>query len=107
MDRETFETLCRVYHKMVVADTLLETEGLSVGRKDTSPGGQVQGRMFGESSRSIAGGIRKHPAFTLWKSYSEVYLKLLSHFGLSPASRGVRVQPKEGGKENGKDRFFK
>ena len=85
LDRETFETLCRAYHKMIIADDLLEAEGLSV-----------------ESER----GSKKHPAFSQWKSYSDLYVKLLSHFGLSPSSRGVKIQPKEEVKKDGKDRFF-
>jgi P27 family predicted phage terminase small subunit len=85
LDRETFETLCRTYHKMVVADDLLEVEGLSV-----------------DSER----GSKKHPAFTMWKSYSDLYVKLLNHFGLSPSSRGIKIQPKEEVKKDGKDRFF-
>jgi len=87
LDRETFETLCRVYHKMVVADRLLEAEGLSV--------------------EGLKGTNKKHPAFTQWKAYSDLYLKLLHHFGLSPYSRGVKVRPSEEVKENGKERFFK
>jgi len=87
LDRETFETLCRVYHKMVVADSLLEAEGLSV--------------------EGLHGTDKKHPCFTQWKAYSDLYVKLLSHFGLSPYSRGIRVQPKEEKKESGKARFFK
>ena len=86
LDKETFETLCRTYHKMVVADDLLEAEGLSV-----------------DSER----GSKKHPAFTQWKSYSDLYVKLLSHFGLSPYSRGVKIQPKQEVKSDGKERFFK
>jgi len=86
LDRETFETLCRAYHKMVVADDILEAEGLSV-----------------KSER----GSKKHPAFSQWKSYSDLYVKLLSHFGLSPYSRGVKIQPKQEKKADGKDRFFK
>lgn len=87
LDRETFTTLCRVYHKMVVADSLLEVEGLSVdGLKGTN---------------------KKHPAFSQWKAYSDLYLKLLSHFGLSPYSRGVKIHPKEEEKKNGKSKFFK
>ena len=86
LDRETFETLCRTYHKMVVADDLLEAEGLSV-----------------DSER----GSKKHPAFTQWKSYSDLYVKLLSHFGLSPQARGTKVHPKQEVKGNGKERFFK
>jgi P27 family predicted phage terminase small subunit len=87
LDRETFETLCRVYHKMVMADHLLEEEGLSTD--------------------GTRGTVKKHPAFTLWKAYSDLYLKLLSHFGLSPYSRGVKVVPREEGKDDGKTRFFK
>ena len=72
---------------MTVADLLLEREGLSVdGLKGTN---------------------KKHPAFTQWKAYSDLYLKLLSHFGLSPYSRGVKIMPKEERKENGKEKFFK
>jgi P27 family predicted phage terminase small subunit len=87
LDRETFETLCRVYHKMTVADRLLENEGLAVdGLHDTT---------------------KKHPAFTMWKAYSDLYLKLLSHFGLSPYSRGVKITPREEENSDGKNRFFK
>lgn len=85
LDRETFETLCRTYHKMVVADDLLESEGLSVA-----------------SER----GAKKHPAFTQWKSYSDLYVKLLSHFGLSPYSRGVKIQPREDKKDDKKAKYF-
>lgn len=87
LDRETFETLCRAYHKMVAADRLLEVEGLSVNDQ--------------------RGSNKKHPAFTQWKAYSDLYLKLLGHFGLSPYSRGMKVIPKEEKQENGKKRFFK
>ena len=79
LDRETFGTLCRTYHKMVVADALLEVEGLSV--------------------EGLKGTNKKHPAFTQWKAYSDLYLKLLSHFGLSPQSRGMKVRPAEEVKE--------
>lgn len=87
LDRETFETLCRAYHKMVVADGLLEVEGLSV--------------------EGLHGTNKKHPAFSQWKAYSDLYLKLLSHFGLSPYSRGVKIIPREEVSENGKAKFFK
>lgn len=87
LDRETFETLCRTYHKMMLADSLLEVEGLSVdGLKGTN---------------------KKHPCFTQWKAYSDLYVKLLGYFGLSPYSRGVKIRPKEESMENGKKRFFK
>lgn len=87
LDRETFETLCRTYHKMVISDIALEEEGLSV--------------------EGLRGTTKKSPFFTQWKAYSDLYLKLLSHFGLSPQSRGMKVRPAEEVKENGKERFFK
>jgi len=87
LDRETFESLCRVYHKFVTADLELEEAGLSVNDQ--------------------RGSEKKHPAFTQWKAYSDLYIKLLSHFGLSPYSRGVKIRPKEQEERNGKTRFFK
>ena len=85
LDRETFEVLCRTYHKMIVCDDLLEVGGLMV---------------------SGVKGDKKSPAYTQWKAYSDLYVKLLSHFGLSPYSRGMKIQPKEEVKKDGKDRFF-
>ena len=87
LDRETFESLCRVYHKFIVSDLELEEAGLSVADKK--------------------GSEKKHPAFTQWKAYSDLYIKLLHHFGLSPYSRGVKVRPKEEATANGKAKFFK
>lgn len=87
LDRETFETLCRTYHKMVIADIALEDEGLSV--------------------EGLRGTMKKSPFFTQWKAYSDLYIKLLSHFGLSPHSRGMVVKPAEEVKNDGKKRFFK
>ena len=87
LDRETFETLCRTYHKMTIADITLDEEGLS--------------------AEGLRGTTKKNPFFTQWKAYSDLYLKLLSHFGLSPQSRGIKVRPMEEVKDNGKERFFK
>jgi P27 family predicted phage terminase small subunit len=87
LDRETFDTLCRTYHKMTVADINLESEGAFVD--------------------GLRGTIKKSPFLTQWKTYSDLYIKLLSHFGLSPLSRGKRIQPMEAVQANGKDRFFK
>ena len=85
LDRETFILLCRTYHRMMMLDKLLEDEGYVVK---------------GENKTQ-----KKHPAFSEWKSYSDLYVKLLSHFGLSPTSRGAKIHPKE--PDNGKRRFFK
>lgn len=87
LDRETFESLCRVYHKFKRADLELEEAGLSMN--------------------DARGSEKKPPQFTMWKAYSELYIKLLSHFGLSPSSRGMKIRPREEEQKNGKSRFFK
>ncbi|MEN6486353.1 MAG: phage terminase small subunit P27 family [Syntrophobacteraceae bacterium] len=86
LDRETFETLCRVYERMRTADDLMSTEGLTV-----------------DGGRGVP---KKHPAFSVWKTSHDGYVRLLTHFGLSPMARGMRVEPKEAESKDGKSRFF-
>ena len=87
MDKETFLTMCICYDRMMQADQQMQKEGLSV-----------------DNGRGVK---KKHPAFAIWKTSLDGYMKLLSHFGLSPQARGLKVNPKEEEKENGKERFFK
>ncbi|HOI95029.1 MAG TPA: phage terminase small subunit P27 family [Syntrophobacter fumaroxidans] len=86
LDRETFETLCRNYERMRLADELMTSEGLTV-----------------DGGRGVP---KKHPAFSIWKTAHDNYVRLLTHFGLSPMSRGTRVEPKEPESNDGKNRFF-
>ena len=81
LDRESFETLCRTYHKMITCDNLLEEEGLNIEGK-------------------------KNPIFSEWKAYSDLYVKLLYHFGMSPYSRGIKIKPKEEVKQDAKEQYF-
>jgi len=87
LDRPSFEVLCRTYDRMVTADLQLKEEGLVVeGLNNTT---------------------KKHPAFAIWKSYSDLYVKLSMYFGLTPHGRGEKVKSRNEEKENGKDHFFK
>ncbi len=87
LDRETFETMCRSYDMMKVAALQMTTDGITV-----------------DGGRGVP---KKHPAFAIWKTSHDSYVRLLALFGLSPASRGVKVSPKEEKKDDGKSRFFK
>jgi P27 family predicted phage terminase small subunit len=89
MDKETFLTMCLCYDRMMKADKEMQDEGLSV---DSGTGPGIK---------------KKHPSFAIWKTSLDAYMKLLSHFGLSPQARGSKVLPQQEVKENGKDRFFK
>ena len=89
MDKEAFLTMCQCYDRMMEADAEMRREGLSV-------------------ESGIGAGIKKkHPSFAIWKTSLDAYTKLLSHFGLSPQSRGERIRPKEQEEKNGKAKFFK
>ena len=85
-DRETFETLCRDYELMRSAGKELETDGVTI-----------------KGERNVK---KKHPAFPVWKVAHDNYVTLLKHFGLSPLSRGLKVEAKETEKKNGKEKFF-
>ena len=89
MDKEAFLTMCLCYDRMMKADQEMQEEGLSV---DSGTGPGIK---------------KKHPSFAIWKTSLDAYMKLLSHFGLSPQARGVKVNPKSEVKKDGKDRFFK
>ena len=85
LDKETFGLLCRTYHRMLTLDALLESEGYVIEGENRTQ--------------------KKHPAFSEWKSYSDLYVKLLSNFGLSPSARGAKIHFKE--QDNAKTKFFK
>lgn len=87
LDRATFECLCRAYQKFCDADAIIATEGL------TAPG-----------HRGIN---RKHPLFSEWKASLDLYTGLAKQFGLSPASRGVKIESPRKEQKNEKARFFK
>lgn len=89
LDRETFHTLCSVYDRMVAADLEMRRDGVAV------------------ESGIRKGVLKKHPAYSIWKTSMDTYIKLLAHFGLSPLSRGEKVTPKQEEDSNGKTRFFK
>jgi len=87
MDKEAFLTMCLCYERMMQSDHEMQRDGLQV-ESGTGPGI-----------------MKKHPAFAIWKTSLDAYMKLLSHFGLSPQARGVKVSPKEE-VNNEKDKFF-
>ena len=86
LDYETFETLCSNYDRMRSADDEIKKDGLTI-----------------DDGRGVK---KKHPGFAIWKTSQDNYIRLLSHFGLSPQSRGRKIEPKEQVVENGKARFF-
>jgi len=86
LDRETFQTLCSNYDRMRFADDEIKTDGLTI-----------------DDGRGVK---KKHPAFAIWKTSQDNYVRLLSHFGLSPHSRGKKVEPKQEETIDGKKRFF-
>ncbi|MBF0232497.1 MAG: phage terminase small subunit P27 family [Desulfamplus sp.] len=85
LDRESFDTMCRNYDRMRVADKQMTDEGVTVDGRD---------------------GPKKHPAFPVWKTAFDNYVKLSSHFGLTPMSRGFKVTPTEKAVSNEKAQFF-
>jgi len=86
LDKEAFVTLCQNYDRMISADAEIKKDGLTV-----------------DDGRGVK---KKHPAFAIWKTSQDNYVRLLSHFGLSPHARGRKIEPKKETKKNGKDQFF-
>ena len=87
LDRESFETLCRDYDLMRKAQLELDRDGLTVA----TPNGD---------------GLKKHPAFSIWKTAHDNYVRLCSHFGLSPMARGLKVDTQERKQSEKARRFF-
>jgi len=84
LDRNSFETLCRTYDRMCVADKQLQRDGLTI--------------------KGVRG-LCKHPAFPIWKTSFDNYVTLCKQFGLTPQARGEKVDPKEKTKSK-KSGFF-
>lgn len=74
-DRSSFETMCSNYHLLRMAEAELALAGLTV--------------------KDDRGGIKKHPAASIFKAAGDTYAKHAELFGLTPISRqrlDVRVK---------------
>ncbi len=88
LDRESFIAMCENYDRMQEANAEIKKYGLTI--------------PDGKSSE----GRKKNPAFTIYKVSYDNYVRLLKHFGLTPLSRGKKVEPKQTEAKNGKAKFF-
>jgi P27 family predicted phage terminase small subunit len=52
--------------------------------------------------------VKKHPAFSVWKTALDQFTRLCEQFGLTPMARNrLKIHEPEKEEEDGKKRFFK